>query len=518
VSRDGARDPVARIGTIALADYLCAVLPPHPDGHFHMRARDGWPLVTYRDGVRTGPRPLTSWWVAAHLVGRVLIAPVWLPDPSHAVAFAIIDLDVHDGDHARLQRTLGAVLRALGDPPHALIRSSSSRGLHLYLFFARAAPTTEVRRVIVERLLAAGVAVVPGSVEVYPPSSPQPLRLPLGRGSCILDPETLAPIVTVRDPPRPHEVRWVDRRGHPRSMLIRDVPGSISLLARLAGDSRIDLGDLRRVLVAMPGDSRWTGSTSTPPCPAAPGAAARSPGGWSGPPPAALRPGERYHGGYRYLWSLRGTPLDEALGEYERWLRSGGHTSHDLSGPRREATIRRMIRDARGVLRRWERDGVAAAGPSFDAAMAEVCSYYLSTAGRDAVIGACAADDVALLARVPDSWLHRRLGILVGLLRLTEAEVGPLRRVTIGAPLLHRIAGGKLPPKSARFAADPTGETWVLGSARRVLSHAAGAYGIARRLDAGIRATRAALYEVLLPPAVSAAAEEADRSHAAGES
>ena len=206
------------------------------------------------------------------------------------------------------------------------------------------------------------------------------------------------------------------------------------------------------------------------------------------------------------LWHLRITralPEAEALDAFEAWLREAPHTSAQLTGPRREPTIRKMVHDAARTVAAWEARGVRPhVGPGI---------VPLRLAARTSVPPSGA--DLVLLARVPDAWLRRKLGRLVAVLRAAEIEHGPLDRVTLGRAQLHRIAGGRVPPASARAAVDPSGETRPMrGGSHKLLVEAARAYGILRWLDWGKHGVRASAFQVLLPPSVAAAAPAEERA------
>lgn len=140
--------------------------------------------------------------------------------------FVVVDLD-YGGDDDEFLRRLTAVEDALGDIPYLLFRSSSSRGLHVYVFFEQSVETPRARKVVVDVLARSGLFVCPGFIEVWPAN--QALRLPLGRGSCLLDAETLAPLAA-----------RFDKGGRLR----RDVPASIALLKAMVAKARVPFGEL----------------------------------------------------------------------------------------------------------------------------------------------------------------------------------------------------------------------------------------------------------------------------------
>ena len=80
-----------------------------------------------------------------------------------------------------------AVVAALGNVPHLLVRSSSSRGVHVYLFFERPYSAADVNEVVSTRV----DALLGKEVDKLFPSQ-QALRLPFGSGSCIVEDDSTA--------------------------------------------------------------------------------------------------------------------------------------------------------------------------------------------------------------------------------------------------------------------------------------------------------------------------------------
>jgi len=114
--------------------------------------------------------------------------------------YALIDIDRESlyhpaNDPAALPRIRQA-LESIGIYRTVLVRSSESKGLHLYSFFSEALPTFEVGRAIAYALTSATLTIAPGTLEVFPnakryrpdqPSNYNGHRLPLQKGSFLLN-------------------------------------------------------------------------------------------------------------------------------------------------------------------------------------------------------------------------------------------------------------------------------------------------------------------------------------------
>jgi len=105
--------------------------------------------------------------------------------------YIVIDIDLHDNSinskkdfHKRLERIYELF------PASVLIRSSSSGGIHLYQFFEDHHPLQDVLQFTENRLRHASLYLAPGRIELFPREN-RGLRLPLGKDSYLLDPETL---------------------------------------------------------------------------------------------------------------------------------------------------------------------------------------------------------------------------------------------------------------------------------------------------------------------------------------
>lgn len=111
----------------------------------------------------------------------------------------VVDLDAKDNRaRASLEARYHAVRSAFGGSGCVVLRSSDSpaAGLHVY-YFLKSRHRSRPLRAWAERALAARrIQVSPGKVELFP-NPTQGVRLPLGSGSLMLDPDTLRPIAFV---------------------------------------------------------------------------------------------------------------------------------------------------------------------------------------------------------------------------------------------------------------------------------------------------------------------------------
>lgn len=159
-------------------------------------------------------RRFNAWVLAKHLAGRYSVAPA----AAGWVGWVALDIDAHPATdapelvarrlaRARADRVLAGVWRALGCSAerHPLILRSPSGGYHVWLPLTRGEASINlehtwpaaVARAWVERhLVAAGLELAPGVLEVFP--SGRCLRAPCGRGMTLLqatqpsDPDALA--------------------------------------------------------------------------------------------------------------------------------------------------------------------------------------------------------------------------------------------------------------------------------------------------------------------------------------
>jgi|GEM_PF-646807 len=124
-----------------------------------------------------------------HLRGKHWVATF----PGALTKYLCLDLD-HSPD---IEQRLHEVLKAF--PGSLVFQSSTSKGLHVYYFLDRKVTIGKLQRLIKRRLDFFGIEIRPGLCEIFPQEL-RALRLPLGRGSFILDEITLTPLhETVKD-------------------------------------------------------------------------------------------------------------------------------------------------------------------------------------------------------------------------------------------------------------------------------------------------------------------------------
>jgi hypothetical protein len=123
--------------------------------------------------------------VAYHLLGKYWLGVLAPEVPWHLC----IDIDASE--------SLPSIYRIVRDwVPHPIVfRSSNSKGLHVYAFrdFDFPIRANKLIRITSKELKIRGVKTAPGICEVFPAPN-KFLRLPLGKGSCLLDPKTLTPM------------------------------------------------------------------------------------------------------------------------------------------------------------------------------------------------------------------------------------------------------------------------------------------------------------------------------------
>jgi len=170
--------------------YVRAVIPAKVAPRVHVRGR--YDPLTRRRSVywRSEPRDGMDWPKSDK--GRGAISQGLAGTLEVAVAFGeqtstwCVDLDAPGDVEKRASDVLGALGLTCGQ---VLVFRTPGGGLHLWGFLGRREASGAVRRALVGRLVAAGIEVRPGWVEVWPDGARQ-VRLPGTRGSDLYDPET----------------------------------------------------------------------------------------------------------------------------------------------------------------------------------------------------------------------------------------------------------------------------------------------------------------------------------------
>jgi hypothetical protein len=135
-----------------------------------------------------GKRPpfVTKYVVMDHLEGNCWIGFA----PSARMRWFVIDLDAKRNPRSLAER-YRSIVQVFG--PALVVQSSRSGGLHLYYFLKEPLRPGELTSIVRLRLQEAGIAIKRGLVEDFPGIINQ-LRVPLGDGSCVLNPESLLPL------------------------------------------------------------------------------------------------------------------------------------------------------------------------------------------------------------------------------------------------------------------------------------------------------------------------------------
>lgn len=198
-----------------------------------------------RDGVEVDRR-FNPWVLGRHLRGRYSVAPA----AAAWVQWVALDIDAHPAPGApehvarriakeRADRVLAGVWRALGGSAerHPLVLRSPGGGYHVWLPLTRGPTSTNpehtwpaaVVRAWVERhLLAAGLELAPGVLEVFP--SGRCLRAPCGLGMQVLqatrpdDPDALGLVPWPGTMASSERVDWRGERGALSAPVRRVVP------------------------------------------------------------------------------------------------------------------------------------------------------------------------------------------------------------------------------------------------------------------------------------------------------
>jgi len=123
--------------------------------------------------------------VAYHLMKKYRVA-TFAPEVSR---YLCIDIDV--------SRNFSLVYNTVREwiPRSIVVLSSDRKGVHIYVFIHPDFPISSAKLLSIAsmELDIRGIKTAPGICEVFPAPN-KFLRLPLGKGSCILDPKTLTPM------------------------------------------------------------------------------------------------------------------------------------------------------------------------------------------------------------------------------------------------------------------------------------------------------------------------------------
>ncbi len=134
------------------------------------------------------PIPLTKYHIAKHLQGEYWIARAL---PKYTDFFCIdLDCGISAASLRDLNERYDRVRKLLGNP--VVFQSSESGGLHLY-YWTDYGLKDFLGKVLNRFLSQNGLALKGGVIETFPGTIDH-LRLPLGRDSHLLDPETLRPL------------------------------------------------------------------------------------------------------------------------------------------------------------------------------------------------------------------------------------------------------------------------------------------------------------------------------------
>jgi hypothetical protein len=400
-------------------------------GPMGARFVSGWFQPKREDG---SPKRLVEYHLLSHLTGGSPIA-IGRPDAASVI---IVDIDNHG--NSRVGQTVFeryvAVDDAFRNAPHLVIRSSRTMGVHVYYFLDRAIPVDELNSRVTNHLVASVGPLKKGILELYPQPGTQ-IRLPLGRGSMVLD-EYLAPI-TRRF--RESFFRALRDGRELRHRLDDLAPRREPVHGRGVADRGV-----REVVVELSSEKTATEKRSRNATNAHHAAVAACEQGVSAP-------GQRHREGLLLLWDLRirrGMIKPQCIAAYDNWLTQGAHQSKDLTGPKREQFISQMRKNAVRYIDHLEQrlaEGSLREGRPQVFSLASIISSLRHRpdwriVGRSALT----SDDRSLIAAtVLDPWLRRHLETLIGLLRLgTLSASRPI--VSLPRAALQLAIGGRKPP------------------------------------------------------------------------
>ncbi len=425
----------------------CFVAQQQPTFHRYMWRM--WLLEKEKKTER--PRRLNGWWIEQHLLGKFLVAPRWTL--AELYRFAVVDLDYplvspfdvsarmtyEQAQHAAADEfvhRVQSVARAVKPAKCLYVRSSSSHGLHLYLFFDKAYSANAIRAVLIARLKTHGIEVKPGLVEIWPNNSA--LRLPFGKQSHVVSAKTL-------------KVKFPNQRG---SKQYRDTKSDIlysvdfakqhAVSLRVLGSGVAHISSNNYTLPIMPATRCTTAPPSVKPPPQSSRLSTRNPSFWAeieASRNGITGYGQRYQEGSLQFYNFvkRFSPAD-ALKKYEDWLRTGDHKSKDLESDH-EGTIQRMLRDARASVPKLA-GGVRAKTVSLSK---EVERLRERPRWRDRLNAELIESDRTLIARIgkANSWMKKPAETLLGIFRLLRRKHGGDFCMSMCSRTLQRIAGGR---------------------------------------------------------------------------
>ncbi len=177
-----------KLGTLQISEEFfelyCSCFIKHWSRYGRKESDGVWFLVKNRRG---RPVHLPKDVVAHHLLGKFWIATF----PGNIARYLCLDID-QSSEQMSIYRTIKEWLKA-----PLVFQSSTSGGLHIYAHLAPDFPISmqKLLNITEATCKAMRINLSPGVCEIFPRPD-KALRLPLGRGSFLLDPESLSPICT----------------------------------------------------------------------------------------------------------------------------------------------------------------------------------------------------------------------------------------------------------------------------------------------------------------------------------
>jgi hypothetical protein len=524
VSNAGRRRRAMRVAIGALLrTFVWWVVPSGAKGQFH--TKKGRAFILETDCGR--PTRFKEEHALRHLTGLAVYAKK--ADDDSLARFAVVDIDEHlvrqpiyPGSPpglpplpSTLWDRFKAVRKALGVPVLAL-RSSSSGGLHVYVFFDAPYRVADIHARVKGALERAKITIKSGSIEVFPKRGC--LRLPLGSGSCIMNPKTQQPLFARITG------RGVDKDERDVQELIRFATASAVPLMSLPAPK----AKARPALAAKPSKAtrtHWRASQATS-SPIAPASLGYDPklywdelcACWKG----VSAFGRRHYEQMlitRHLYLRCGLVKDEVIDAVTVWINTGSHTSKELAKDP-VGTRKAMVKDIPCYLEHLD-DEIAAgkfqrnsspqrkvalpgcsASPSGSPGGGYVTLRYLV----DMLEHRCKnwqrkanrylkLEDLEFLENVPDVTVRDALAILLGLLRAGEVRGYDVRLVS-----MHSAAMAKITGKGRKVSIDlPAGFRSVTVSRYKRLRQEAVALGLLHLQTTFARGQHANIYRVTLP-------------------